>query len=253
MLETHTALQEAQWQGMKLWLEEKEKQRDMYHQDDLLWGKGITDIVERVVAATKMDQKEVRKTGTEGAGLEASRHTDLKQTGVPEEPVEHQQLQAGTKLKSMTMLRRKRNPTPEQNVAPTSRTMPTPMTRAILAPKVATTTAPTPTRQWQTVPPRNQKKSASPAAIPTTGSSMVDRHLILMRDESMSLPNTVHQEIMSAINRVLFHRQVAAQFTMMNARRNAKGTITAITHQNSTAEIALRYRDSIIMAARTVE
>ena len=34
MLETHTALQEAQWRGMKSWLEEKEKKRDAYHQDD---------------------------------------------------------------------------------------------------------------------------------------------------------------------------------------------------------------------------
>jgi len=34
---------------MKLWLEEKEEMQDAYHQDDLLWGKGITDMVARVV------------------------------------------------------------------------------------------------------------------------------------------------------------------------------------------------------------
>jgi hypothetical protein len=39
----------------------------------------------------------------------------------------------------------------------------------------------------------------------------------------------------------------------MNARRNARGTITATTHQNATAEMALLYRDIIIKAARSVD
>jgi hypothetical protein len=81
MLETHTALQEAQWRGMKSWLEEKDKKRDMYHQDDLLWGEGITDMVARAVAATERGQKEERRTDTEGTGLEASIHADLTQRG----------------------------------------------------------------------------------------------------------------------------------------------------------------------------
>jgi predicted phage tail protein len=39
----------------------------------------------------------------------------------------------------------------------------------------------------------------------------------------------------------------------MNARRNAKGAIMAITHQNATTEMAMRYCDIIITAARTVD
>jgi len=39
----------------------------------------------------------------------------------------------------------------------------------------------------------------------------------------------------------------------MNARSNAKSAITAITHQNATAERALRYHDIIITALRTVD
>jgi len=45
MLEAHTALQEAKWRGMKSWLKEKENTRDAYHQDDLLWGESITDMI----------------------------------------------------------------------------------------------------------------------------------------------------------------------------------------------------------------
>jgi len=39
----------------------------------------------------------------------------------------------------------------------------------------------------------------------------------------------------------------------MNAKRNAQGAITAITHPNATAEMALQYREIIITAARTVD
>jgi hypothetical protein len=39
----------------------------------------------------------------------------------------------------------------------------------------------------------------------------------------------------------------------MNARRNAKGTFTAITHQNATAEMAPQNRDIIFKAVRTVD
>jgi len=61
------------------------------------------------------------------------------------------------------------------------------------------------------------------------------------------------QEIASVINRALFHQQAPAHIRIMNARRNAKGAITGITHQNATAEMALQYRDIIITAARTVD
>jgi len=67
------------------------------------------------------------------------------------------------------------------------------------------------------------------------------------------LPNKMDQEIASAINRALFHQQAPAHIRIMNARRNAKGAITAITHQNATAEMAMWYRDIIITAARTVD
>jgi hypothetical protein len=82
---------------------------------------------------------------------------------------------------------------------------------------------------------------------------MADKRLILSRDESVPLPNKMDQEIASAINRALFHQQAPAHNRIMNARRNAKGAITAIAHQNATAEMAMRYRDVIIMPARTVD
>jgi len=60
-------------------------------------------------------------------------------------------------------------------------------------------------------------------------------------------------EMTSAVNRELFQQQAPAHVRIMNARRNAKGTITAMMHQNTTTEVALLYRDMIIKAARSVD
>jgi len=61
------------------------------------------------------------------------------------------------------------------------------------------------------------------------------------------------QEIVSAINRALAHQKGPAHIRIMNAKRNAKGVITAISHRNVTAEMALQYCDIIITAATTVK
>ena len=111
----------------------------------------------------------------------------------------------------------------------------------------------TPATWWETVPPRNQKKPASTAPALTTGSSVADRRIILRRLENVPLPNKIHQEIASAISRALFHQQALAHIRIMNTRRNAEGAITAITHQNGTAEMALQSCDIIIAAARTFD
>jgi hypothetical protein len=60
-------------------------------------------------------------------------------------------------------------------------------------------------------------------------------------------------EIASAINRALFLRKAPAHIWIMNAKRNTKGVITAITHPNATEEMAMWYGNIIIMAARTVD
>jgi len=122
----------------------------------------------------------------------------------------------------------------KQNTMPNPAMTTTPTPRTIMMPTAVTTSVPTPTRQWETVPPQNQKKLAGPAPALTTGSSLADRCLILRSDENVPLPNKMDQEIVSAINRALFHQQAPAQIRIMNAIRNAKSAITAITHQNAT-------------------
>jgi len=259
MLETQTALQESQWRGMKTWLEEKEEMWDAYHQDDVLWRMGITDMVKRVVAATDRDQREGRKADIEGVSLDASIQSDLTQTGGPKKPEELQHLQPGKLPKSVPvpMAKPKPNPNPNPNpkVAPALRPTPTPTQapRATSTPTGARATVPTRTRRLETVSPRNQKKLASPAPAPTTGSSMADRRLIFSSDARVPLPNKMDQEIASAINGALFCQQAPAHIRILNARRNAKGAITAITHRNATAAMAMLSRDIMITAAMTVD
>jgi hypothetical protein len=110
-------------------------------------------------------------------------------------------------------------------------------------------------RRWETVPLRDQsqKEPVGPGPAPTAGSSMAERCMILKRDECVPLPNKMDQEIASAIDRALFHQKAPAHIWILNAKRNASGMITANTHQNATAAMALIYRDVICTAARTVD
>ena len=114
---------------------------------------------------------------------------------------------------------------------------------------------PVPAKQWEIAQPRmqSQKLPGGPGPTPMTGSNMAERRLIFRRDTSVPPHNKMDQEIASAINRALFHRQAPAHIWIMNARRIAKGTIMAITHQDVTAGMALRYRNIIITAAITVD
>jgi hypothetical protein len=77
-------------------LKKNEKTRDAYHEDDLLWGEGITVMVARVLAATEREQKEK-------VCVEASIHADLTQRGGPEKLKVRQQLQPRRQLMSVPM------------------------------------------------------------------------------------------------------------------------------------------------------
>jgi len=81
---------------------------------------------------------------------------------------------------------------------------------------------------------------------------MAERCLILRIDQSIPLPNKMDQEIASVINRAQFHQKAPAHIRIMNTKRNPNGPISVITHQNTTAGMALRFRDVIITAGCTV-
>jgi hypothetical protein len=69
--------------------------------------------------------------------------------------------------------------------------------------------------------------------------SMVDRLVMLKRDESIPIARTMDEKIVSAINSVIVQQQAQPHVRIMNVRRNGMGTITAITDKNPTTEMAL--------------
>ena len=81
---------------------------------------------------------------------------------------------------------------------------------------------------------------------------MAERCLISRRDKSVPPPNKIDQEIASAINRALLQQRAPALIRIMNAKRTARGTIPAVTHQNAMVATALLSCDVIITMARTV-
>jgi hypothetical protein len=72
---------------------------------------------------------------------------------------------------------------------------------------------------------------------------------ILWSDESVALHNKMHKEIASAINTTQIQLMARPQIRILNTRRNAKQANTAITHQNTTAPMALAYHNIIIITA----
>ena len=240
MVEALEAHEEAQRLAMTMWMQEREQKWDARHEDDRLWGAGIKNMIEKTMKGVAQGQegreREREMTArTDGRGLEASQHADTMREEGPEE-------------RQLPQQKPKPKPKLQLNLQP--RMQPAPKHRS----------APTPARRWETVSPRAKSQrapvspgpDAGPGPTPTAGSSMAERCLILRRDKSVPLCNSMDQEIASAINRAHFHQKAPAHIRIMNAKSNAKGANTAITHTNATAEMGRQYRDIIITAARTV-
>jgi len=49
LLEGWAAREEAQWQGMMPWMQEREQKWDAHHEDDKLWGVGITNMIAKTM------------------------------------------------------------------------------------------------------------------------------------------------------------------------------------------------------------
>jgi hypothetical protein len=99
----------------------------------------------------------------------------------------------------------------------------------------------------------NPKDAGQYSPSSETGSSITDRHLIISRGDNVPLPNKKDQEIESAINRALFHHQALGHIRMMNAKRDFKGAMMAITHLNRSAGTACWNRDIIVTPVRSID
>jgi hypothetical protein len=57
VLEAQAALEEAQWRGMLTWMQEREQKWDARHEDDKVWGAGITNMIAKVVKGVAPGQE----------------------------------------------------------------------------------------------------------------------------------------------------------------------------------------------------
>jgi len=109
VLEVHSARQEAQWLGMMTRMQKREHKCDAHHEDDKLWGAGITNINAKVLkgVAPCQDARDEHRGKTakmDGGGLEDSHDADTTQERGPEK---HQQLQQWLKSKLLLKLQPK--------------------------------------------------------------------------------------------------------------------------------------------------
>jgi hypothetical protein len=123
LVQAQAAREEAQWLGMRTWMQEREQKWDARHEDDKLWGPGITNMIAKVMKGVapgqEVREKERDKTaGMDGGGLEASQHADTTQEGGSEK---RQQLQQQPE----TILPLKVQPKPQHEPKPKSAPTPT--------------------------------------------------------------------------------------------------------------------------------
>jgi len=100
MLDVHVVCEEAQWRGMKEWLEDSETKWDERHRDNVLWGMAIPDMATEVVTKARVRDvapaQRARMEGRDetarqaGGGLEASRHAGVTQDREPEKRLPQQ-------------------------------------------------------------------------------------------------------------------------------------------------------------------
>jgi len=228
MLKADTACGETQCLSMQQWLDDNERRWDACHKNDSLCGMGITDMSSKILyrgRAGKSDTEAVAERG-----LQASKHAGPTQQEWNQDAEQQLQWQAAPQQEQQQP-KRKSNLPP----APT-------LTKP---PRTTTVMKPTPPRLWEIVPLRNKKKTpiasmpakmANPGPALTSDMSKAPWWLSLRMDESMPLPNKMHDDIMSAVHTVLFQQHALAHDRIMNAKTNTRGAITAFMHQNATAE-----------------
>jgi hypothetical protein len=78
MLEAHAAREEAQWAGVKVWMEERQEKWEFHHEENVLWAAGITNMVAEILNETG---REVQMEIQEAKGI-----TDLDLEMNPERP-----------------------------------------------------------------------------------------------------------------------------------------------------------------------
>jgi hypothetical protein len=110
---------------------------------------------------------------------------------------------------------------------------------------------------WTVVGGKNAKSKASIKAdtklAPVKNADLNSRKLVFKRDEGIAPVFGKDEDLTSAVNRALFKKGVPAHIRIASVRQNHRGTISAVTSELATAEMALRFKDLIITAARSVD
>jgi hypothetical protein len=86
LVQVQAAREESQWLGMMTWMQEREQKWDARHEDDKLWGVGITNMIAKVMKGVAPRQEAREKgrdktAGMHGGGLEVLQHADTTQKG----------------------------------------------------------------------------------------------------------------------------------------------------------------------------
>jgi len=96
---------------------------------------------------------------------------------------------------------------------------------------------------------RQQKKEEMKPVFP--GQSWMEKgRVTLKRDNGLPVSQKKELDIVSEINRALFEATVPHFMCIQGVTKNTRGCLTAITTPGASAEMLIRYREIVILAAR---
>jgi len=99
---------------------------------------------------------------------------------------------------------------------------------------------------------RNQKKEEM-KPVPPGQNSMEKRRVTFKRDNGLPLSQKKDLDILSEVNRALFVAKVPYFVRIQGVTKNTRGCLSTIMTPAATAEMSIRYREIVIIAARKVD
>ena len=70
LVQAQAAREEAQWLGMRTWMQDREQKWDARHEDDKLWGAGITNMIAKIMKGVASGQEAREKERDETAEMD---------------------------------------------------------------------------------------------------------------------------------------------------------------------------------------
>jgi hypothetical protein len=286
-LEAHAAREEAQWVGVKAWMEESEEKWEFCHEQNVLWAAGNTNMVAEIMNEKRREvQMEIQEAkgitdldlemNPERPQMEASRHapTIHPAPAVPNVTTTPKAIQLRGREKSTLIAPPKKNKAPEN--APKGPKSEAKDTKAAKEPEgrqqhqkqqqrkptyaekaAALAMGQSKEGEFQVIERKKKKGEKKElddmVAIATNKNTLEYGRVPFKRNNTLPISQKQDVEIVSAVNRALHASRVPHHIIMRKITTHVRGTITALATPQASADMLVAWREVVVTATRSID